>query len=196
KDRSPRGRHTMIATIEAPNSSMRNCANSRPNSGKVTRMVAASTTPSWLPIPPRTTIAITVADSWKLKLSGLTKDWCAPKNAPANPASIAPIAKAGFAGAFFGAHQSFVSPESFNFQESATVIAIVVLGGMGSQLGVVLAAIILVTLPEFGREFAQFRMLLFGASMVAIMVWRPRGLLSLRTPSIRLPASPRETAAP
>jgi len=101
---------------------------------------------------------------------------------------------AGFAGAFFGAHQSFVSPESFNFQESATVLAIVVLGGMGSQLGVVLAAIILVTLPEFGREFAQFRMLLFGASMVAIMVWRPRGLLSLRTPSIRLPEAPREAA--
>ncbi|MGH7033419.1 MAG: high-affinity branched-chain amino acid ABC transporter permease LivM [Stellaceae bacterium] len=102
---------------------------------------------------------------------------------------------AGLAGAFFGAHQSFVSPESFNFQESATVIAIVVLGGMGSQLGVVLAAIILVTLPEFGREFSQFRMLLFGASMVAIMVWRPRGLLSLRTPSIRLPEASRERTA-
>lgn len=93
---------------------------------------------------------------------------------------------AGFAGAFFGIHQTFISPESFNFQESATVLAIVVLGGMGSQLGVVLAAIILVTLPEFGREFAQFRMLMFGAAMVAIMVWRPRGLLAWRSPSILL----------
>jgi branched-chain amino acid transport system permease protein len=93
---------------------------------------------------------------------------------------------AGFAGAFFGAHQSFVSPESFNFQESATVLAIVVLGGMGSQLGIALAAIILVTLPEFGRDFAQYRMLLFGAAMVGIMIWRPRGLFALRTPSIRL----------
>ena len=102
---------------------------------------------------------------------------------------------AGFAGAFFGAHQTFVSPESFNFQESATVLAIVVLGGMGSQMGVVLAAIILVTLPEFGREFSQFRMLLFGAAMVAIMVWRPRGLLSARTPSIRL-GEPTGEAAP
>ncbi len=101
---------------------------------------------------------------------------------------------AGFAGAFFGAHQTFVSPESFNFQESATVLAIVVLGGMGSQLGVVLAAIILVTLPEFGREFSQFRMLLFGAAMVAIMVWRPRGLLSARTPSIRLGEASGEAA--
>ncbi|HEY3919815.1 MAG TPA: high-affinity branched-chain amino acid ABC transporter permease LivM [Stellaceae bacterium] len=93
---------------------------------------------------------------------------------------------AGFAGTFFAARQSFVSPESFNFQESATVLAIVVLGGMGSQLGIALAAIILVTLPEFGREFAQFRMLLFGAAMVGIMIWRPRGLFSLRTPSITL----------
>jgi branched-chain amino acid transport system permease protein len=93
---------------------------------------------------------------------------------------------AGFAGTFFAARQTFVSPESFNFQESATVLAIVVLGGMGSQLGIALAAIILVTLPEFGRDFAQYRMLLFGAAMVGIMIWRPRGLFSLRTPSIHL----------
>ena len=98
---------------------------------------------------------------------------------------------AGFAGAFFATRQSFVSPESFNFQESATVLAIVVLGGMGSQLGIALAAIILVTLPEFGRDFAQYRMLLFGAAMVGIMIWRPRGLFSLRTPSIRLSDGPR-----
>jgi branched-chain amino acid transport system permease protein len=62
----------------------------------------------------------------------------------------------------------------------------VVLGGMGSQLGIVLAAILLVTLPELGRAFAEFRMLLFGAAMVAIMVWRPRGLLAHREPSLRL----------
>jgi branched-chain amino acid transport system permease protein len=93
---------------------------------------------------------------------------------------------AGFAGVFFATRQGFVSPESFNFQESATVLAIVVLGGMGSQLGIALAAIILVTLPEFGRDFAQFRMLLFGAAMVGIMIWRPRGLFSIRTPSILL----------
>ncbi len=66
---------------------------------------------------------------------------------------------------------------------------------MGSQMGVVLAAIMLVTLPEFGREFSQYRMLLFGAAMVAIMVWRPRGLLSARTPSIRL-GEPTGEAAP
>jgi branched-chain amino acid transport system permease protein len=92
----------------------------------------------------------------------------------------------GFAGCFFATRQGFVSPESFNFIESATILAIVVLGGMGSQMGVVLAAILLVTLPEFGRAFAEFRMLVFGAAMVAIMVWRPRGLLARREPSLRL----------
>jgi branched-chain amino acid transport system permease protein len=101
----------------------------------------------------------------------------------------------GFAGCFFATKQSFISPESFTFIESAIVLAIVVLGGMGSQLGVVLAAIVLVTLPEIGRQFAgvpiigqlgELRMLLFGAAMVAIMVWRPRGLIAHREPSLRL----------
>jgi branched-chain amino acid transport system permease protein len=92
----------------------------------------------------------------------------------------------GFAGAFFATRQGFISPESFTFIESAIILAIVVLGGMGSQTGVVLAAVVLVTLPEFGRQFAEFRMLIFGAAMIAIMVWRPRGLLAHRDPSIRL----------
>ena len=92
----------------------------------------------------------------------------------------------GLAGCFFATRQGFISPESFTFIESATILAIVVLGGLGSQLGVVLAALVLVTLPEFGRAFAEFRMLVFGAAMVAIMVWRPRGLLSHREPSLRL----------
>ena len=96
----------------------------------------------------------------------------------------------GFAGCFFATRQGFISPESFTFIESATILAIVVLGGMGSQMGVVLAAILLVTLPEFGRAFAEFRMLLFGAAMVAIMVWRPRGLLARREPSLRLAPRP------
>jgi branched-chain amino acid transport system permease protein len=92
----------------------------------------------------------------------------------------------GFAGSFFATRQGFISPESFTFIESALVLAIVVLGGMGSQIGVVLAALVLVLLPEFGREFAQFRMLLFGAAMVMIMIWRPRGLLAHRAPTIHL----------
>src|SRR5271165_579564 len=92
----------------------------------------------------------------------------------------------GFAGCFFATRQGFISPESFTFIESATILAIVVLGGMGSQMGVVLAAILLVTLPEFGRALAEFRMLIFGAAMVGVMVWRPRGLISHREPTLRL----------
>jgi branched-chain amino acid transport system permease protein len=97
----------------------------------------------------------------------------------------------GLAGCFFATRQGFISPESFVFQESATILAIVVLGGMGSQMGVVLAALLLVTLPEFGRAFAEFRMLIFGAAMVAVMVWRPRGLISHREPTLRLGPRPR-----
>lgn len=92
----------------------------------------------------------------------------------------------GFAGCFFAARQGFVSPESFGFIESALILAIVVLGGMGSQIGVVIAALFIVLLPEVGREFADFRMIVFGIAMIVIMVWRPGGLLSQRVPTIRL----------
>ncbi|MBL8658127.1 MAG: high-affinity branched-chain amino acid ABC transporter permease LivM [Rhodospirillales bacterium] len=93
---------------------------------------------------------------------------------------------AGFAGSFFATRQGFISPESFTFIESAVILAIVVLGGFGSQIGIVLAAILLIGLPEFFRELQQYRMLAFGAAMVLIMLWRPRGLLAFREPTIRL----------
>jgi branched-chain amino acid transport system permease protein len=92
----------------------------------------------------------------------------------------------GFAGSFFATRQGFISPESFVFMESATILAIVVLGGMGSQIGVAIAAILMIGGFELFREFALFRMLVFGAAMVAIMVWRPRGLVSAREPSVYL----------
>ncbi len=92
----------------------------------------------------------------------------------------------GFAGAFFATRQGFISPESFTFIESAIILAIVVLGGMGSQIGVVLAALVLIVLPELGRALEQFRMLVFGGAMVAIMIWRPRGLLAYREPTLSL----------
>jgi branched-chain amino acid transport system permease protein len=101
----------------------------------------------------------------------------------------------GFAGSFFATRQGFISPESFTFIESAIILAIVVLGGLGSQIGVVLAAIVLVVLPEVAREFEQYRMLLFGAAMVAIMVWRPGGILSGREPTLRLNPKPGPAAA-
>jgi branched-chain amino acid transport system permease protein len=93
---------------------------------------------------------------------------------------------AGFGGSFFAASQAFVSPESFVFMESAIILAIVVLGGFGSQLGVVLAAVILIGLPEVFREIRDFRYLAFGAAMVFIMLWRPSGLLAHREPTVRL----------
>ncbi len=92
----------------------------------------------------------------------------------------------GFAGAFFATRQGFISPESFVFMESALVLAIVVLGGMGSQLGVAIAALVMVGGFEFFRQFEQFRMLVFGSAMVLIMIWRPRGLIATRTPSVFL----------
>ena len=91
----------------------------------------------------------------------------------------------GLAGVFFAARQGFISPESFTFNESAIILAIVVLGGMGSQLGVVLASLVLVLLPELGRDFAEYRMLLFGTAMILIMIWRPGGILAQRQPTLR-----------
>src|SRR4029077_1787630 len=93
---------------------------------------------------------------------------------------------AGFAGSFFSAKQRFISPESFVFIESAIILAIVVLGGMGSQIGVVLASVLLIGLPEWFRDLGAYRMLAFGLAMVLIMVFRPRGLIAHREPSLRL----------
>jgi branched-chain amino acid transport system permease protein len=107
----------------------------------------------------------------------------------------------GLAGAFYvtSRGQGFVTPESFTFMESALILAIVVLGGMGSQLGIAIAAVVLIGGTEllreldwlkqvFGRDFepAHYRMLLFGLAMVLVMIWRPRGLISSRIPSIFL----------
>jgi branched-chain amino acid transport system permease protein len=92
---------------------------------------------------------------------------------------------AGFAGSFFAARQGLVTPESFTFIESAMILAIVVLGGMGSQLGVILAAIIMVMLQEM-RELSEYRMLFFGLVMIFMMIWRPQGLLPMQRPHMEL----------
>lgn len=102
---------------------------------------------------------------------------------------------AGFAGSFFAARQGFISPESFTFIESAIILAIVVLGGMGSQVGVILAAVVMTVLPELARQFDEYRMLLFGLMMVLMMVWRPQGLLPMQRPHLSLPDSPEEPQA-
>ena len=92
----------------------------------------------------------------------------------------------GLAGAFFATRQGFISPESFTFHESALVLAIVVLGGMGSQLGVALAALAMIGGFELFRGLDQYRMLVFGMAMVLLMIWRPRGLIGHRAPTVFL----------
>jgi branched-chain amino acid transport system permease protein len=92
---------------------------------------------------------------------------------------------AGFAGSFFATRQGFISPESFVAMESFIILAVVVLGGLGSMLGIVIAVIFLNTVFEL-RDLAEYRMLIVGFAMVAIMVWRPRGLISTRKPTVYL----------
>jgi branched-chain amino acid transport system permease protein len=107
----------------------------------------------------------------------------------------------GLAGAFYvtSRGQGFVTPESFTFLESALILSIVVLGGLGSQMGVAIAAVVLIGGTEllrelewmkriFGRDFepTHYRMLLFGLAMVLVMIWKPRGVISTRIPSIFL----------
>jgi len=83
----------------------------------------------------------------------------------------------GLAGAFFAARMRFVSPESFTFIESAMVLSMVVLGGMGSIPGIILGTLALIVLPEVFREIELYRMLAFGAAMTAMMIFRPKGLI-------------------
>jgi branched-chain amino acid transport system permease protein len=105
----------------------------------------------------------------------------------------------GFAGSFFAARQGFVSPESFVYIESALILAIVVLGGLGSQLGIVFSAIAIMGSFEIFREMdfmkqilpagtepIQFRMLAVGLAMVLMMRWRPRGFVTRRDPTVYL----------
>jgi branched-chain amino acid transport system permease protein len=85
---------------------------------------------------------------------------------------------AGLVGVIFAAHNSFINPDSFTFMDSAMILAMVVLGGMGSILGVIIAALALKLLPEYLRAFAEYRMLVFGGVMVLMMIFRPQGLIS------------------
>jgi branched-chain amino acid transport system permease protein len=112
----------------------------------------------------------------------------------------------GFAGAFFATRAGFISPESFTFIESAIVLAIVVLGGLGSQMGTVLAALVMIggteelrvllswlaermdnpALEDAARDLPIYRMLIFGLALVVMMIFRPRGLITSRAPTVVL----------
>jgi branched-chain amino acid transport system permease protein len=87
---------------------------------------------------------------------------------------------AGFSGVIFSGLQGFVSPESFILLESITILAMVVLGGMGSIPGVILGAVILVVLPEVLREYATYRLTIFGLGLTLMMLVRPDGLWPAR----------------
>ncbi len=83
---------------------------------------------------------------------------------------------AGVAGAIFAAKQGAITPDSFDFILSVMVLAMVVLGGLGSIRGAVIGALLLGSLPELLRGFEQYRMLIFGLSMIIVMRLRPQGL--------------------
>ena len=80
-------------------------------------------------------------------------------------------------GCLFAAKQGTISPDSFDFILSVMVLAMIVLGGLGSIPGAILGAFVLTILPELLREFAVYRMLLFGLALILMMLFRPQGLL-------------------
>lgn len=99
---------------------------------------------------------------------------------------------AGMAGNIFAAKMSIISPESFSFWESVLMFSIVILGGSGSIPGVLIGAFLITGLPEIFRQFASARMLIFGAAMVAMMIFRTQGLLPARPRKYGLAPVPSE----
>ncbi|HUH17055.1 MAG TPA: leucine/isoleucine/valine transporter permease subunit [Methylomirabilota bacterium] len=87
----------------------------------------------------------------------------------------------GVAGAFFSAKIGTIFPASFDLLVSINALALIILGGMGSIAGVIVGAIVLVGLPELLREFAEYRLLIYGAVLVAMMLLRPEGLIPSRS---------------
>ena len=99
---------------------------------------------------------------------------------------------AGVAGCLLASWQRSVFPANFLFTESVNILAMVILGGMGNLLGVILGAVVIVALPEFFREFELYRMLAFGFMLMALMIFRPQGLLVFRGRRQRVEAEVRE----
>jgi len=84
---------------------------------------------------------------------------------------------ASIGGVVFAAKTSFINPMSFTIWESITILCVVVIGGMGSAIGVIAGALVLILLPEYLRAVAEYRMLVFGALQVIVMVFKPEGLI-------------------
>jgi branched-chain amino acid transport system permease protein len=87
---------------------------------------------------------------------------------------------AGVAGGLYGHFKLSIDPKGFDFIKSIEIVVMVILGGMGNTIGVILAAILLTLLPEFLREFAQYRMMLYSLLLVILMLTRPQGLFTPR----------------
>ncbi|MCE5243512.1 MAG: branched-chain amino acid ABC transporter permease [Syntrophobacteraceae bacterium] len=100
---------------------------------------------------------------------------------------IVGAAWAGMTGTLYAAKMTIISPESFSFWESVIMFSIVILGGSGSIPGVLLGAFLIVGLPELFREFANARMLIFGAAMIGMMIFRTQGLIPSRPRRYVLP---------
>ena len=144
----------------------------------------------WLLLP-LVVVALTLA--WRLEQSILGLGWAAireDQDAARGIGIDTTVAKllafglsatlGGFAGVVFAAFQRFVDPVSFSFWESLTIVLIIVIGGLGNLVGVVVGATVLIVVPELLRGYSEYRMLLYGCALVAMILIRPRGLIDRR----------------
>lgn len=133
-------------------------------------------------------IKMPIGRSWE----ALREDETACKSLGINPTSVKLSAFAissffaGIAGCFFAAKQRHISPESFEFIESVIVLSIVVLGGMGSRVGIILAAIFVAVLKDYSQDLQEYRMLIFSLILIVMMIWRPRGLFPAKRSKIKI----------
>ena len=84
---------------------------------------------------------------------------------------------AGVAGCLYAGYIGSLYPSTFKFMKSIEILVMVVLGGMGSMFGSVLAAIVLTALPELLRAFSDYRMVVYSLALVLMMIFRPEGLM-------------------
>ncbi|MDR1827262.1 MAG: high-affinity branched-chain amino acid ABC transporter permease LivM [Methylobacteriaceae bacterium] len=127
-------------------------------------------------------------------LEALREDEIACQSLGINPAPVKiwaftiGSAMAGAAGAFFATRNTMINPDCFQFLESIMILVAVVLGGMGSNLGVIIGSIVIVMIQEYGRDLAEYRMLVFGVLLVVMMLWKPQGFLPAKRKSVELPS--------
>ncbi len=99
---------------------------------------------------------------------------------------------AGLAGGLYAHYICYITPEGFNFMKSVEIVVMVILGGMGSTIGVATAAVMLTLLNEELRRFEEYRMIVFALLLIVMMIVRPQGLLGdfrwlKRKPAQKLP---------